>query len=65
VPVTAFVRIEAPRKGVVEGKLRARLELYAADQATTLKIAKDNVPLELEPTAALAYRVPVIRSFAL
>ena len=55
--MTAFIRIEAPRKGVVEGKFRARLELYAADQATTLKIAENNVPLELEPTAALAYQL--------
>ncbi len=57
VPVTAFIRIEAPRKGVVEGKFRARLELYAAYQATTLKIAENNVPLELEPTAALVYQL--------
>ena len=57
VPVTAFARIEAPRKGVVEGKLRARLELYAADVASAVKIAGDEVPLELEPTAALAYQL--------
>jgi len=35
--VTAFVRIEAPRKAIVEGKIRGRLELYAAGLATTLK----------------------------
>jgi pimeloyl-ACP methyl ester carboxylesterase len=57
VPVTAFVRIEQPQKGVVEGKVRGRLEIYAADQATTLKIAGNDVPLELEPTAALAHQL--------
>jgi hypothetical protein len=57
VPVTAFVRIEAPRKVIVEGKIRGRLELYAADLATTLKIGGSEVPLELEPTAALAYQL--------
>ena len=55
VPVTAFVRIEEPRRGVVDGKLTGRLELYAADQTNTLKIEGREVPLELEPTAALAY----------
>jgi pimeloyl-ACP methyl ester carboxylesterase len=57
VPVTAFVRIEAPRKAIVEGKIRGRLELYAADLATTLQIGRSEVPLELEPTAALAYQL--------
>jgi pimeloyl-ACP methyl ester carboxylesterase len=55
VPVTAFVRIAEPVRGVVEGKLAGRLELYAADQTYTLKIEGRDVPLELEPTAALAY----------
>lgn len=57
VPVTAFVRIEAPRRGIAAGRLRGRLELYAADQATTLNIMGNTVPLELEPTAALAYQL--------
>ena len=55
VPVTAFVRIDSPRRGVMEGKLGGRLELYAADQTYTLNIEGRDVPLELEPTAALAY----------
>ncbi|MBI4522288.1 MAG: alpha/beta fold hydrolase [Deltaproteobacteria bacterium] len=57
VPVTAFIRIEEPRRSVVEGKLRGRLELYAADQASTVKIGGADLPLELEPTAALAYQM--------
>jgi pimeloyl-ACP methyl ester carboxylesterase len=55
VPVTAFVRIEEPRRSVVAGKLAGRLELYAADQTYTVNIEGRDVPLELEPTAALAY----------
>ena len=55
VPVTAFVRLEEPRRSVIEGKLAGRLELYSADQTYTLNIEGRDVPLELEPTAALAY----------
>jgi pimeloyl-ACP methyl ester carboxylesterase len=55
VPVTAFVRIDSPRRGVMEGKIGGRLELYAADQTYSLNIEGNDVPLELEPTAALAY----------
>lgn len=57
VPVTAFVRFAEPLRGVVEGKLQGRIELYAADQATTVRVGGRDVPLELEPTAALAYQL--------
>jgi pimeloyl-ACP methyl ester carboxylesterase len=57
VPVTAFVRFAEPLRGVLEGKLQARIELYAADQATTLRVGQRDVPLELDPTAALAYQL--------
>ena len=55
VPMTAFVRIENPRRGVVDGKLRGRIELYAADQAKSVTLGDRALPLELQPTAALAY----------
>jgi pimeloyl-ACP methyl ester carboxylesterase len=55
VPVTAFVRIEEPRRAVQQGKILGRLEIYAADRTYTLNIHGRDVPLELEPTAALAY----------
>lgn len=55
VPVTAFMRIEEPRRAVLEGKIAGRLELYAADETSTLNVAGRAVPLELEPTATLAY----------
>jgi Putative serine esterase (DUF676) len=55
VPVTAFVQIAAPRRGVVAGKLKGKLEIYAADRTSTVKLEGREVPLELEPTATLAY----------
>jgi pimeloyl-ACP methyl ester carboxylesterase len=54
-PVTAFVRLEKPRRGVLSGTLRGRIELYPADVATTVSVNGRAVPLEMEPTAALAY----------
>ena len=57
VPVTAFVRIAAPRRGIIEGKLQGKLELYAADQASTIALSGFDIPLELEPTATLAYQL--------
>jgi pimeloyl-ACP methyl ester carboxylesterase len=55
VPVTAFVRFAEPLRAVVEGKIQGRIELYAADQTTTVRVKERDVPLELEPTAVLAY----------
>jgi pimeloyl-ACP methyl ester carboxylesterase len=57
VPVTAFVRFARPLQSVLDGKLEARIELYAADQATTVRVGDRDVPLELDPTAALAYQL--------
>jgi hypothetical protein len=57
VPVTAFVRFAEPLRTVVEGKIQGHIEIYAADQATTVRVGERDVPLELEPTAALAYQL--------
>ena len=57
VPVTAFIRIAEPRRGVFEGKLNAQVELYAADVASAVSLAGRDVPLELEPTAAIALQL--------
>jgi hypothetical protein len=57
VPVTAFLRIATPRRGIVDGKVLGKLELYATDQALTVSMGDRDVPLELEPTAALAYQL--------
>jgi hypothetical protein len=55
VPVTAVLRIEDVSAGIATGNLKGRIEVYAADAATTVEGGGRNVPLELEPTAALAY----------
>jgi pimeloyl-ACP methyl ester carboxylesterase len=57
VPLTAFLRIETPRRGIVDGTVQGKLELYAADQTSTVVVEGRDVPLELEPTAALAYQL--------
>jgi pimeloyl-ACP methyl ester carboxylesterase len=57
VPLTAFLRIATPRRGIIEGTVQGKLELYAADQASTVAVGSRDVPLELEPTAALAYQL--------
>jgi pimeloyl-ACP methyl ester carboxylesterase len=54
VPLTAFLRLDAPRRSLSAGSLRGRLELYAPTQATTLVDGKEQ-RLEVDPTAALAY----------
>jgi pimeloyl-ACP methyl ester carboxylesterase len=55
VPVTAFIRLTAPRRGVLDGKVAGKLELYAADGSPSVRVGDRDVPLELQPTAALAY----------
>ena len=57
VPVTAVLRIEDVSDGIASGNLKGRIEIYAADAATTVEAAGRNLPLELEPTAALAYQM--------
>jgi pimeloyl-ACP methyl ester carboxylesterase len=55
VPVTAFVRLEHVLEGIATGHVHGRLELYPADQANSVDIATQTVPLESEPSATLAY----------
>ena len=55
--MTALLRIEDVSAGIATGRLRGRIEVYAADAATTVESGGRNVPLELEPTAALAYQL--------
>ena len=57
VPVTAVLRIDDVSTGIATGDLRGQIEVYAADAATTADIGGRSVPLELEPTAALAYQL--------
>ncbi len=64
VPVTALLRISEARRALVQGEpLTGRLELHLAWDAESVSIAGERVPLEVEPTAALALTftgVPII-----
>jgi len=55
VPVTAFLRIENVMEGIASGLVRGQIELYPADEARTVTVEGRTVPLELAPSAALAY----------
>jgi hypothetical protein len=55
VPVTAVLRISAARRTLVQGeKLVAQLALHRTWDAETVSIAGEQVPLEREPSAAMA-----------
>ena len=70
VPMTVFLRLDHVREGLVTGQLHGTLELYSMDAARQIEVEGRPVPLEFEPSAALAYtldRAPVwdseIRAF--
>jgi hypothetical protein len=55
VPLTALLRIPDARRALVEGQpLTATLELHLAWDADSVSIAGEKVPLESQPTAAMA-----------
>jgi pimeloyl-ACP methyl ester carboxylesterase len=57
VPVNLFLRIEQPRRGLASGQLRGDLELRTDTEANSVRVDERDLPLELEPTAALAYQL--------
>ena len=57
VPVTALLRIGDVSVGIASGQVRGEIEIYSADSAESVEIGGRRVPLELEPTAALAYQL--------
>ena len=65
VPATAFLRIPGIRRALVEGRpLAATLELHLAWDAEAVSIAGEPVPLEMDPSAALALTftdVPILQ----
>ena len=66
VPATALLRIAEARQALVEGRpLTAALELHLAWDAESVSIAGERVPLENEPTAAIAYTFTGVPVFAL
>jgi pimeloyl-ACP methyl ester carboxylesterase len=55
IPLTALLRIPDARRALVKGEpLAGRLELHLAWDAESVAIAGEQVPLESEPSAALA-----------
>jgi len=65
VPLTALFRIPQARRGLLKGQpLTAALELHRAWDDDSVTIAGERVPLESEPTAALALTftgIPVVK----
>jgi pimeloyl-ACP methyl ester carboxylesterase len=54
-PMTAVLRLEAPRRQLAQRELRATLDLYNTHDVTTTIIAGKTVPIEADETAVLAY----------
>jgi pimeloyl-ACP methyl ester carboxylesterase len=57
VPVTAFVRFDDPRLAMSTGRLNGTVELYDEDRTSSVQVGAQSVPLESDPSAALAYRL--------
>ena len=57
VPVTAVLRVQGGRESLAGPQIRASLELYVATETELVTIGTRRVPLEVEPTAALAYQL--------
>jgi pimeloyl-ACP methyl ester carboxylesterase len=57
VPITAILRLEDVGRGLATGRVRGQIELYPADRGRTIEIEGRMVPLELEPSATLAYQL--------
>jgi hypothetical protein len=57
VPITAFVRFDDPRLAMSNGHLRGTVELYDEDRSSVVQVGSEAVPLESDPSAALAYRL--------
>ena len=57
VPVTALLRFDHPRAALARGAIRGRIEVYPADQVSTVQVNGREQRLESDPTAALAYQL--------
>jgi pimeloyl-ACP methyl ester carboxylesterase len=54
VPATVFARFEEPRESLAAGRLRATIEIYTPDEASTVPVDGALVPVEFETSSALA-----------
>jgi pimeloyl-ACP methyl ester carboxylesterase len=57
VPITVFVRFDDPRRAISDGHLHGIVELHDEELTTTVQVGSYSVPLESDPSAALAYRL--------
>ena len=64
VPVTVVLRIPDPRRQVLGEQLTGELQLFALTDRQTTEIDGRSVPLEQEPTAALALGLTTARPWA-
>ena len=55
VPCTAFVRMPKVHRALSDGRVRGSVELYLAGEQETVQVDGRRVPLEFEPTAAMAF----------
>ena len=53
--MTVFLRLDHVQEGLATGELRGSLEVYSMDAASEIAVEGRQVPLEFEPSAALAY----------
>jgi pimeloyl-ACP methyl ester carboxylesterase len=53
-PFTLVLRLDGARAELGSGRLSGRLELFSLDQAESIQVGNQQVPLEMERTAALA-----------
>lgn len=54
VPTTAILRLDYPRRQLAGSNLQGRLELHSSTDERNVQLGDYSVPLEMEPTAALA-----------
>jgi pimeloyl-ACP methyl ester carboxylesterase len=55
VAVTAFVRFADPRHAMADGRLHGIVELYDPAKTASVQVGSYSVPLESDPSAALAF----------
>jgi pimeloyl-ACP methyl ester carboxylesterase len=55
IPITAVLRVEDARRQLAAGTLNATLEVYTPSEGDSVRLDGQNVPLEIERTATLAY----------
>jgi hypothetical protein len=58
-PMTAVLRLDAPRRQLAQRQLHATLDPYNTHEVDTTSIVGNAVPLEADETAVLAY-VPCV-----